>query len=214
MQGIDAYTGSEQHLAVRLLEPSTRAMNDVLPRCLPSFRRKAYRYLGNSADAEDAVQDALLSAYKHIDQFRGEAQMATWLSAIVSNAARMKLRKRPRQTEVSLDEPISEEQEYAISDQLADSRPNPEDQCRRSELRGHILQFVEQLSPCLRKTFQLRELDGLTNGEAAHLLGVPEGTVKAQLARARAKLRRLMRRTFEPRPHALRNCTVRSISEK
>ena len=70
MQVPETYIGSEQHLAVRFLEASGRELNDVLARSLPSFQRKAYRYLGNAADAEDAVQDALLSAYKHIDQFR------------------------------------------------------------------------------------------------------------------------------------------------
>jgi hypothetical protein len=61
------------------------------------------------------------------------------------------------------------------------------------------MQFVEQLSPCLRKAFQLRDLDGLTICEAAHILGVPHGTVKAQLARARAKLKRFMRRALDVR---------------
>jgi RNA polymerase sigma-70 factor (ECF subfamily) len=214
MQVPETYLGSEQQLAVGFLEASSREMNDVLARCLPSFQRKAYRYLGNAADAEDAVQDALLSAYKHIDQFRGDAQISTWLTAIVSNAARMKLRKRPRQIHVSMDERFGEDQEYSVSETLAAPGPSPEDNCRRSELRGHILRFVQQLSPCLRRTFQLRELDGLSTSETAHILGVPDGTVKAQLTRARAKLRRLMWRGLAPQPHARRTCTTRSMSEK
>ena len=168
-------------------------MQDVLSRYLPSFYRRAYRYLGNAADAEDAVQDALLSAYKHLDQFKGEAQMSTWLTAIVTNSARMHLRRRPRQIHVSLDEKSAEDQEYTVSDRLADARPSPEDECRKSELGTCLKQFVEQLSPPLRKAFQLRALDGLSTSEAARILGVPEGTVKAQLARARARLRRFMR---------------------
>jgi RNA polymerase sigma factor (sigma-70 family) len=59
----------------------------VLSRCLPSLYRRAFRYLGNAADAEDAVQDALLSAYKNLEHFRGDAQMSTWLTAIVTNSA-------------------------------------------------------------------------------------------------------------------------------
>ena len=214
MQVPETYVGSEQHLAVRFLGASSRELNDVLVRCLPSFQRKAYRYLGNSADAEDAVQDALLSAYKHIDQFRGDAQISTWLTAIVSNAARMKLRKRPRQIHVSMDERFGEDQEYSVSEMLAAPEPSPEDNCRRSELRGHILRLVAQLSPCLRRTFQLRELDGLSTRETAHVLGVPDGTVKAQLTRARAKLRRLMRRGLARQPHARRTCTTLGLSEK
>jgi RNA polymerase sigma-70 factor (ECF subfamily) len=168
-------------------------MHDVLSRCRPLFYRKAYRQLGNAADAEDAVQDALLSAYKHLDQFKGQAQMSTWLTAIVTNSARMQLRKRPRQIHMSLDERLGEEQEYSLSEILAHSGPSPEDECRQSELRSRVMELVPELSPALRKAFQLRDLDGLTTSEAANILGVADGTVKAQVARARAKLRRLMR---------------------
>jgi RNA polymerase sigma-70 factor, ECF subfamily len=178
----------------------TEQLQDVLSRYLPSFYRKAYRHLGNEADAEDAVQEALLSAYRHLDQFKGEAQMSTWLTAIVTNCARMQLRKRPRQAHVSLDERFGEDQEFCLSDQLAAGEPSPEEETRASELHGNLLRFVAQLSPPLRKAFQLRELDGLSTSEAAEVLGVADGTVKAQLARARAKLKRLMGRALGVKP--------------
>jgi len=106
------------------------------------------------------------------------------------------LRRRPRQTHLSLDEQFGEEQEYSLSERLADRGPSPEEECRSAELHGRLMQFVEQLSPPLRKAFQLRDVEGLTTSEAAHILGVAEGTVKAQVARARAKLRQLMRRAL------------------
>ena len=71
-------------------------MKEVLSLRLPSFYRCALRVLGNAADAEDAVQEALLSAYRHIDQFKGQSQMTTWLTTIVRNSALMQLRKRGR----------------------------------------------------------------------------------------------------------------------
>src|ERR1700734_2687867 len=194
MEAAESYTGSEQQLEVRVQERATQEMQDVLSRCLPLFYRRAHWHLGNAADAEDAVQDALLSAYKHLDQFRGQAQMSTWLTAIVTNCARMQLRRRPRLSNLSLEEQFGEQQEYALSEILADRGPSPEDECHTSELRGRLLRFAEQLSPRLRRTFPLRDLDGLSISEAAHILGLPHGTVKAQLARARAKLRRLMGR--------------------
>jgi RNA polymerase sigma-70 factor, ECF subfamily len=196
----EANTGSEPNLGPRICEARAREMDEVLSRCLPSFHRQAHRYVGNAADAEDVVQDALMSAFRHLDQFRGQAQMSTWLNAIVMNCARMQLRRRPRQTPQSLDKKLGDEEQYSVSERLADCGPSPEDECRRSELHGHILRFVTQLSPPLRKAFQLRELDGLTTSEAAQLLGVADGTVKAQLARARAKLRRMMRRMLDV-PH-------------
>ena len=71
-------------------------MKEVLSLRLPSFYRCALRVLGNAVDAEDAVQEALLAAYRHIDQFRGQSQMTTWLTTIVRNSALMQLRKRGR----------------------------------------------------------------------------------------------------------------------
>ena len=120
--------------------------------------------------------------------------MSTWLTTIVCNCARMQLRKRPLQIHVALDERIGEEQGYSILERLADGGPNPEDECRNSELRARVRVFAAQLSPTLRRTFQLRDMDGLSISETAHILGVPSGTVKAQLARARAKLKDAMRR--------------------
>jgi RNA polymerase sigma-70 factor, ECF subfamily len=203
-----AYTGNELPFNVCNGHSVNEEMNQALSRCQASFFKSAYRLLENAADAEDAVQDALLSAYKHIDQFKGEAQMSTWLTAIVFNSARMLLRRRPRQIHVSLDEAIGEGHECSMSEQVADRRPSPEDECQSSELHARLKELVSHLSPPLRKTFQLRDLDGLTTSEAAHILGIADGTVKAQLTRARAKLRRLMRQALDPQPNARRTCTM------
>jgi len=175
-------------------------LEDVLSHRLSSFYRTAHRVLGNAADAEDAVQDALLSAYKHLHQFNGQSQMSTWVTSIVTNSALMQLRKRSRRMHMSLDEPTSDEQEYSLSERLADDRQNPEEECQWAELKARLREFASQLSPRLRSTFQLRELQGLSVHETARILQIPVGTVKAQLSRARAQLTRKMRRA------SVRNC--------
>ena len=190
---------------------NARQFDEVLSRYLPSLQRMAFRKLGNPADAEDAVQDALLSAYKHLDQFNGGAQMSTWLTTIVINSARMQLRKRSRHIQVSLDEPFGDEQQNFMSEQIADDSASPEDVCRESELHARVRQLLTQLSAPLRKAFQLRDVDGLTTHEAALLLGVPDGTVKAQLARARAKLRELMRTPLDAKPTSVQTGTPLSV---
>lgn len=174
-------------------------LHEVLAARLPSLHRSAYRILRNTADAEDAVQDAILSACKHLDQFRGESHIATWLTAIVFNSARMRLRRRPRQVHVSLDEQIGEDHQQSFSEQLAGRGLDPEEEFRKGELTGYVTRFMTQLSPTLRRTFQLRDVEGLSIRETAEILGVPAGTVKAQLARARKRLKQLMQAALQPR---------------
>jgi RNA polymerase sigma-70 factor (ECF subfamily) len=203
MQKTEPNMGSEPRLDVCIFEKETQEMKDVLTRSMPSFYRRAYRYLGNAADAEDAVQDALLSACRHLDQFKGQSKMSTWLTTIVINSALTQLRRRPRQIHTSLDEQLGEEPGYCVSERLADRRPSPEDECIQSELYGHLMHFVEELSPSLRKVLQLRDLDGLTTSEAAQILGVADVTVKTQVSRARAKLRRLMRLALDAQPRSI-----------
>src|SRR5579863_4966581 len=108
MQDVATHIESGQSVDVAQFEGSLQQMQHVLSRALPSFYRRAYRLLGNAADAEDAVQDALLAAYKHLHQFRGQSQMSTWLHTIVANCARMQLRRRPRYAQVSFDSRIGE----------------------------------------------------------------------------------------------------------
>ncbi len=191
-------TEDDQCLEVHDHQMAGQKLQDVLSLRLPSFYRCAFRLLGNTADAEDAVQEALLAAYKHINQFRGQSQISTWLTTIVRNCALMQLRKRPRQIHFQLDEPFGEEQPRFLWEELADDRPSPEDEFRNCELTACLRKCAELLSPTLRRTFQLRVVDGLSILETARILGLPHGTVKAQLARARAQIARHMRPVLAP----------------
>jgi RNA polymerase sigma-70 factor (ECF subfamily) len=184
---------------------AAKQLKQLLAGGVPPLYRVAYRILGNRADAEDAVQDALLAAYTHLDQFRGQAKISTWLTTILLNCARLQLRRRPRHIHVSIDESSEELQPVSVSERLADNRPNPEDQCRESELRERLTHFHRQLSPTLRRTFRLRDVDGLSIRETARILGIPRGTVKAQSTRARKRLKELMRRTLKPQSRRLPN---------
>jgi RNA polymerase sigma-70 factor (ECF subfamily) len=203
MKHTNTSLGADEHLEIPCSEEATQALEQVLSGGLPVLYRQAYRLLGNRADAEDAVQDALLAAYTHLDQFKRQSQMSSWVTAIVLNSARMKLRKRLRHVHVPLDEPIGEVQILSVSERLSDGRPNPEDEYRNAELRTRVTRFHGRLSPTLRRTFQLRAIDGLSVRETAQILGMPHGTVKAQFARARKKLKELMRRAAKGRYHRL-----------
>jgi len=170
-------------------------LEDILSRDLPRFRRMAMRWLRNPEDAEDAVQDAVLSAFKHLARFQGRSQMSTWLMAIVINAVRMQLRRRPRQPVLSLDQ-LAKDDQCKISDLIADPRPTPEQSLEQGELRALVTRLADNLPPAQRAAMQLRDWNELSTSEAAEALGVPAGTLKAQLARGRSKLAQQLRKAL------------------
>jgi RNA polymerase sigma-70 factor (ECF subfamily) len=164
-----------------------REFDDVLPRVLPRFRRIAMRWLRNPEDAEDAVQDAMLSAFRHIARFDGRSQMSTWLTAIVLNAVRMRVRRCSRKPTLSLDRSTPDD-EWSLSEVLADPRPTPEQAAEQSQLQELFHQWSGSLPASQRSALRLRIEEDLTIRETAEALGVPQGTVKARLARGRARL--------------------------
>ena len=189
--------------AARQATPELRTeLEKIVQQGFPHFRRLAMRWLRNPEDAEDAVQDAMLSAFRHIAAFDGRSRLSTWVMAIVINAVRMQLRRRRRCHFVSLDH-APEEGQWAISEVLADPRPTPEQTVAHSELRDLAARLTCGLPDAQRAAIRLRQRDGLSIREAAEVLGVSEGTLKAQLARGRAKLvQRFQRAAGRPRTKA------------
>lgn len=174
---------------------NVQQLTDLITQHSPRFHRIALAHLGNTADAEDIVQDALLAALTHVDQFRGEAKMSTWLTSIVINAARMKLRKRSPLMHVALDE-TGRQGDFTVQDAVADTRPGPEAEYRKREIAEILARATSRLSPILRRTFELRDVNGLSIRETAQLMGVPTGTIKARLARARTKLKEVIEKSI------------------
>ncbi|HET6142305.1 MAG TPA: RNA polymerase sigma factor [Candidatus Acidoferrales bacterium] len=168
------------------------AFEDAVSRYSPILFRVALRRLRNVQDAEDAVQDALLSAYKHIGQFEGRSRLSTWLTTIVSNVALMKLRRRSRYEMLSIDHE-HEDDGAAFARELKDTTPNPENLCAQAEMEEALRRALDQLSPKLRSAIQMCELDGLSVQEAAQTVGISKNALKSRLLRARLKLGELLR---------------------
>ena len=146
----------------------------------------ALRLLGNPEDAEDALQEAMLSAYRNLPRFEGRSQFSTWMTRIVINAALMRRRSKRAHPALSLDD--SSENKTPIAERFADGHPSPEQLYASAELSARVKENLQTLSPLLRNAFELRELEGLTADEAAKALGVSRNTLKARLWRARQQL--------------------------
>jgi RNA polymerase sigma-70 factor (ECF subfamily) len=171
---------------------------DVVSYYSPVLFRVALRRLRNVQDAEDAVQDAFLSAHKYIGQFQGRSKLSTWLTTIVSNAALQKLRRHSRYEMLPL-ERDGENSSLAWANRLIDAGPNPETIYARKEIDEKLHCALEQLSPKLRIAIQLYDLEGVSMREAAHTLGVSKGAMKSRVKRARESLNESMGRVVTRR---------------
>ena len=198
---MDATGRMNEELLIRKgLRGDEEALETLFTRHKRTLFQTALRLLGNAEDAEDALQDGLLSAYRNLKRFEGRSQFSTWLTRIVINAALMRRRSKKVRTAMSLDEPARED-ELPPSERFADDGPTPEQTYQRTELRQLIGENLDELSPLLRTAFILREVEGFSTGEAASQLGVTENTLKARLWRARqqlaSRLSKHMRRDYE-----------------
>ncbi len=147
----------------------------------------AYRMMGNPDDAEEIVQDTFLSAYRARDRFRGDARVTTWLYRIATNAALMRLRKNSRKKEISTD-PL---EVYQRIDQ-ADWADAPDRAALNNELLEEIQRGIAQLPEDPKTAVILRDVQGLTNDEAAQVLEVSASALKARLHRGRKMLRNIL----------------------
>jgi RNA polymerase sigma-70 factor, ECF subfamily len=154
----------------------------IASRYSPMLFRIALRRLRNFEDAEDAVQDALLSAYEHIEQFEGRSQLSTWLARIVINAASMKLRSHPRYETVSVDQPV-EGGESTLANELVDAGPDPESICAQAEMEEALNKALGNISPILRLAFHMREISEFSTKETADALGITTSSLKSRVRR-------------------------------
>jgi len=185
---------SDRRLANETTQRHLLEFDEAVMRTLPRLRRIAMRFLRNHEDAEDAVQEALLSAYKNLAQFEGRAQMSSWLMAIVINKARMHLRRNRFQF-MSLDSSLAADGS-ALSETISDPRPTPEQAVAAHELSQLIELLAGALPTEQRTAFQLWQRDQLSTREAATILGLPEGTLKTRVARAKCHLVQRLRHHY------------------
>jgi RNA polymerase sigma-70 factor (ECF subfamily) len=164
----------------------------------------AYRILGEKTSAEDVVQDAFLSAYRKLNSFHGGSYKA-WLLRIVVNRCYDEIRRRNRRPSISL-YPLDENNEEIESPRwLEDPGETPEEATVFEELSGVIQKCLNALSADFRKVVVLVDFLEMSYAEASEVAGVPLGTIKSRLKRAREQLRGLLKRYGDVIPEAYPN---------
>ena len=153
--------------------------------------RLALRVLRDEEQARDAVQEAFLKMYRSLDRFEGRSSIYTWMYRLVMNQCiDAKRRDRSdRHTEFEEERGMGAFETEAVPVGGSGSLPHPEDELEKSELRGFVQSAVDALPEDARRTFLLREVDGLSYAEIAKSLRIPKGTVMSRLHYARRRLR-------------------------
>jgi RNA polymerase sigma-70 factor (ECF subfamily) len=174
---------SDEDVVARVRGGDTPVFEILMRRYNQRLFRAARSILRDDAEAEDAVQQAYLAAYTHLEQFAGTARFSTWLTRIVIREALGRLRSRKRRGEVEFD---GEQEETMMKDEPDDS---PEQHAERRELVGVLERAVDALPEIYRVVFMMREVEQLSTLETAEVLELSEEAVKVRLHRARAMLR-------------------------
>ena len=164
---------------------------------------QAYRVMGENAAADDATQEAFISAYRNLRSFRG-GSFRGWLLRIVTNACYDELRRRKRQPTTALEPQDDSGEEIESPKWVADPGELPEESTERAELSRAIQDCIDGLSPEFRVVVALVDVQGLDYAEAAEALSRPVGTVKSRLARARANMRDCLQGFWELLPAKFR----------
>src|SRR4051812_21335645 len=186
----DEPAGDDQALVARIVGGDTGAFELVMRRHNGALFRAARAILRDDADAEDALQEAYLAAYRNLGAFRGDARLSTWLTRIVINQALGRLRARRRDNVVELHDDVAGAADEPGREAM-DEAPaaSPETGAMRAQLRRLLEREIDALPLAFRTAFILREVEEMPIEEVAACLAVPAATVRTRVFRARAMLR-------------------------
>jgi RNA polymerase sigma-70 factor (ECF subfamily) len=192
---------TDAELAGRIAAGDMLALQHLMRRHNQTLYRTARSILKDDAEAEDAVQEAYVLAYRAMDRFRGDAKLSTWLIRIVVNTAIRRARKLNRSAEVIelVGDPadLRETGGNSETDMRERSPEQPESSALRAETRRLIEDKINRLPDAFRTVFVLRAVEEMSVEETAVCLGIPEATVRTRYFRAKGLLREALAREID-----------------
>jgi RNA polymerase sigma-70 factor (ECF subfamily) len=183
-----SHNDEERNLVERLQAGDEDAYTEMVERYSSRLRRVALSVLGDPDEAEEVVQETFLNAYESLKDFRGDSSLQTWLYRIALNASLMRLRKKV--TALSLERDLEEER-------LPTPGPaGPEEALIEAERRVTLMKAIDKLPESLREVVLLRDIEGLSNTEAAQVLGISPGAFRVRLHRAHQRLQEELKGSY------------------
>jgi RNA polymerase sigma-70 factor, ECF subfamily len=203
MNGIQHSSTPETTLIQAAQRGDLDAFNQLVLRYQNLLFGIALRLLNDEDVASDAVQEALISAFRRFHTFRGDS-LRSWLARVVVNACYDEMRKKRRQHSMPLEQYNTEGDEIETSYWLVDAQADPELQFETTELEGAIQRSLNKLPSIYRLMLVLVDIEGLSYEEAAIAAHIPVGTVKSRLARARLQMQKSLQAAGELLPASYR----------
>jgi RNA polymerase sigma-70 factor (ECF subfamily) len=187
----EAEAAQDTLLIQRLRAREETALDTLIGRYQARVFSLALRVTGNRQDAEEILQDVFWSVLRHIDAFRGDAKLSSWIYRIAMNAALMKIRQRPKAEHIALDADLGPAMtdDGRIAEPVMDWTRLP-GELERKELTRRLEEAVERLPPDYRTGLALRDIEGLSTEEACEVLDLSVAALKSRLHRARLFLRK------------------------
>ncbi len=167
-----------------------QAFERLVLRYEPKVLALAQRITNNHEDAEDVAQESFHKAYLHLEAFQERSRFSTWLIRIVMNEAYMLLRRRRRVLKVSSEN--ADDKPEDASTAFVDQRPSPEESCWHRERTELLTAAINRLSPTIRKTMLLHDIEERSVSETAQILGTSISAVKGRVVHGRQRLRETM----------------------
>lgn len=188
------YAALDDHALVALVRNGEReAFRHIMQRCNQRLFRVARAVIGEDSEAEDVLQESYMRAYHKLDSFRGDSTLLTWLTTIVLNEARGRLRKRRTMVGLEQVDAASDDTHQIIQFPSKFGSEDPAASAARAEIRHLLEHAIDQLPPAFRIVYMMREVEECSAEETATQLGIKAETVKTRLHRARRLLRAALR---------------------
>lgn len=194
---VESNHAEETTLIARILAGEKNLFHDLIRPYERRMYMTAFSILQNAGEAEDAVQETMLKAYRNLQSFRGEAKFSTWLTSIALNEARGQRRKSERRATVSIDEERDQDNADCDPYLLRDWREIPSESLERKDIADRLQAAVQELPEIYRTVFVLRDMEETSIEETARVLGLQAGAVKVRLHRARMMLQKRLAQELE-----------------
>lgn len=187
---------SEEILVNRSKIGDIEAFEELISKYQKRVFNIVLRIVGNADEAEDVSQEVFLKVFKSIAGFKGNSSFYTWLYRITINECMDFIKKRKKTAAYSLDAPL-ETDEDELKKEVEDKSESTEDKVERKEVREYIVKALMTLTAEYRSVIVLRDIQGFSYEEIAHILKCPEGTVKSRINRARSELKNRLSKNME-----------------